>query len=191
MGGCRIGYVRVSSPDQNPERQLEQSELDKVFIDKASAKDVKRPQLDALLSYAREGDTVMVHSMDRLARNLIDLRQIVQALTEKGVCVVFVKENLTFTGDSEPISLLLLSIIGSFAEFERALIRERQRQGIELAKKRGAYRGGKRQLTPDEVRELKARAALGVSKARLARTFNLTPQSIYNYLKRDDGESDK
>ena len=129
MNGQRIGYVRVSSLDQNPDRQLEQISVDRTFTDKASGKDVDRPQLDALLRFAREGDTVVVHSMDRLARNLDDLRQIVRSLTGRGIRVEFVKEGLTFTGEDAPMATLLLSVMGAFAEFERALIRERQRGG--------------------------------------------------------------
>lgn len=97
MQGQRIGYIRVSSFDQNPERQLEHIQVDKVFIDKASGKDTQRPQLDVLLSFVREGDTVVVHSMDRLARNLDDLRRLVQGLTQRSVCIEFVKEHLTGT----------------------------------------------------------------------------------------------
>ena len=134
MRGQRIGYVRVSSFDQNPERQLDQVQVDKVFTDKASGKDTQRPQLDALLSFAREGDTVVVHSMDRLARNLDDLRRLVQTLTKRGIRIEFVKECLSFTGEDSPMANLLLSVMGAFAEFERALIGERQREGIALAK---------------------------------------------------------
>lgn len=126
MQGQRIGYVRVSSFDQNHERQLEHIQVDKVFTDIASGKDTQRPQLDALLSFVREGDTVVIHSMDRLARNLDDLRRLVQSLTLLGVCVEFVKEHLTFTGEDSPMANLMLSVMGAFAEFERALIRERQ-----------------------------------------------------------------
>ncbi|MEQ5727656.1 recombinase family protein [Providencia rettgeri] len=92
MTGQRIGYIRVSTFDQNPERQLEGVKVDRAFSDKASGKDVKRPQLEALISFARTGDTVVVHSMDRLARNLDDLRRIVQTLTQRGVHIEFVKE---------------------------------------------------------------------------------------------------
>ena len=134
MRGQRIGYVRVSSFDQNPERQLDQVQVDKLFTDKASGKDTQRPQLDALLSFAREGDTVVVHSMDRLARNLDDLRRLVQTLTRRGIRIEFVKECLSFTGEDSPMANLLLSVMGAFAEFERALIGERQREGIALAK---------------------------------------------------------
>ncbi|MMZ45390.1 DNA-invertase hin [compost metagenome] len=144
MSGQQIGYVRVSSEDQSVERQLNGLHLDRVFIDKVSGKDTNRPELKLLLSFAREGDTVVIHSMDRLARNLDNLRSLVKELTTKGVQVKFIKEGLTFSGDDSPIAQLLLSVMGAFAEFERSLIKERQREGIELAKKRGAYRGRKK-----------------------------------------------
>ncbi|CAB5619822.1 DNA-invertase hin [Escherichia coli] len=149
MHGQRIGYVRVSSFDQNPERQLEQIQVDKVFTDKASGKDTRRPELERLLAFVREGDTVVVHSMDRLARNLDDLRRLVQGLTQRGVRIEFLKEHLTFTGEDSPMANLMLSVMGAFAEFERALIRERQREGIALAKQRGAYRGRKKSLSSE------------------------------------------
>ncbi|WP_427911213.1 recombinase family protein [Shewanella algae] len=123
MQGQRIGYVRVSSYDQNPERQLEQVEIGKLFTDKASGKDTQRPQLEAMLGFVREGDTVVVHSMDRLARNLDDLRRLVQKLTKRGVRIEFLKEGLVFTGEDSPMANLMLSVMGAFAEFERALIR--------------------------------------------------------------------
>ena len=102
--GKKIGYVRVSSFDQNPERQLEGIELDKKFIEKASGKNTNRPKLEEMIDYVREGDVLIVHSMDRLARNLDDLRRIVFSLTEKHVSVQFLKENLTFTGEDSPMS---------------------------------------------------------------------------------------
>ncbi len=160
MQGQRIGYVRVSSFDQNPDRQLEQIEVGKVFTDKASGKDTQRPELERLLAFVREGDTVVVHSMDRLARNLDDLRRIVQGLTQRGVRMEFVKEGLTFTGEDSPMANLMLSVMGAFAEFERALIRERQREGIVLAKQRGAYRGRKKSLNSEQIAELKRRVNL-------------------------------
>jgi DNA invertase Pin-like site-specific DNA recombinase len=186
LQGHRIGYVRVSSFDQNPERQLEHVQVDKLFTDKASGKDAQRPQLDALLSFVREGDTVVVHSMDRLARNLDDLRRLVQSLTQRRVCIEFVKEHLTFTGEDSPMANLMLSVMGAFAEFERALIRERQREGIALAKQRGAYRGRKKALAPERVTELRRRAAAGEKKAQLAREFGISRETLYQYLKTDD-----
>lgn len=182
MQGQRIGYVRVSSTDQNPERQLEGVALDKIFTDHASGKDTQRPQLDALLTYVREGDMVIVHSMDRLARNLDDLRRLVQQLTRREIGVTFMKENLTFTGEDSPMANLLLSVMGAFAEFERALIHERQREGIALAKKRGAYRGRKKTLSPDQVATLRHRVGAGEQKAALAREYNISRETLYQYL---------
>ena len=126
----------------------------------------------------------IVHSMDRLARNLDDLRRIVQLLTTKGVRIQFIKEGLTFTGDDSPMAHLMLSVMGAFAEFERALIKERQREGIELAKQRGVYRGRKRALLDEEVVLLKDRAASGEKKAQLARDFGISRQTLYQYLRR-------
>ncbi len=183
MQGYRIGYVRVSSFDQNPERQLEHVEVDKVFTDKASGKDTQRSQLEALLAFVREGDAVVVHSMDRLARNLDDLRRLVQGLTQRGVRIEFVKEHLTFTGEDSPMANLMLSVMGAFAEFERALTRERQREGIALAKHRGAYRGRKKALAPDQAAELCRRAAAGEKKAQLAREFGVSRETLYQYLR--------
>ena len=165
MHGHRIGYVRVSSFDQNPERQLEHVPVDRLFSDKASGKDRQRPELERLLAFARQGDTVVVHSMDRLARNLDDLRLIVQKLTKGGVRIEFVKENLTFTGEDSPLANLMLSVMGAFAEFERALIGERQREGIALARQRGAYRGRKKSLSPEQAAQLRQRVQAGARKA--------------------------
>lgn len=183
MHSQRIGYVRVSSFDQNPERQLEQIQVDRVFTDKASGKDTQRPELEALLAFVRDNDTVVVHSMDRLARNLDDLRRIVQGLTKRGVRIEFVKENLTFTGEDSPMATLLLSVMGAFAEFERALIHERQREGIALARQRGAYRGRKKSLSADQVADLRRRVAAGEAKAPLARDFGISRETLYQYLR--------
>ena len=183
MQGQRIGYIRVSSFDQNPERRLEQVEVGKVFTDKASGKDTQRPELDSLLAFVREGDTVVVHSMDRLARSLDDLRRLVQKLTRRGVRIEFVKECLTFTGEDSPMANLMLSVMGAFAEFERALIRERQREGIALAKQRGAYRGRKKALSPERAAELLQRVKAGEQKAKLAREFGISRETLYQYLR--------
>ena len=183
MVGQRIGYVRVSSYDQNPERQIENIKVNKVFIDKASGKDTHRPELDALLSFVREGDSVVVHSMDRLARNLDDLRRLVQNLTTRGVKIEFVKEGLTFTGEESPMANFMLSVMGAFAEFERSLIRERQLEGIDLAKKRGVYKGRKKSLTNELQSELKQRVANGEPKAKIARDYGISRETLYQYLK--------
>lgn len=183
MKGQTVGYVRVSTAEQNTSRQLEGHQLDRVFVDYASGRDTSRPELAALLRFVREGDTVLVHSLDRLARNLDDLRRVVTDLTNRGVTVTFVKEQLTFTGEDSPLAHLLLSVMGAFAEFERALIRERQREGIEMAKARGAYRGRRPSLTPDQARHLHARAAAGESKTALAAEFGISRETVYQYLR--------
>jgi len=180
---ARVGYTRVSTEAQNLDRQLDGIAVDKVFADKVSGKNTQRPKLDELLDYVRDGDTVVVHSMDRLARNLDDLRQLVRTLTGRGVRVEFVKENLTFTGDDSPMATLLLSIMGSFAEFERALIRERQMEGIAQAKKRGVYTGRKKALTEEQVIDIRDRVSRGEAKAALAREYGVSRETVYQHLR--------
>jgi DNA invertase Pin-like site-specific DNA recombinase len=181
--GQRVGYQRVSTVDQNTARQLDGVQLDKVFTDKASGKDTNRPELARVLEYVREGDTLVVHSMDRLARNLEDLRRIVRELTGKGVRVEFVKESLAFTGDDSAMNTLLLSMLGAVAEFERSMILERQREGIALAKVAGKYKGRKAALTEAQADELRARLAAGESVTLLAKGYGVSRQSVYNYAK--------
>ena len=137
ISGQRVAYTL----DENTARQLDGTSVDRTFTDKASGKDVNRPQLAAMLGFVPEGDIVVMHSMDRLARNLDDLRRIVRELTSEGVHVQLVKEQLMFIGEDTAMANLLASVVGGFAEFERQLIGERQREGIALAKQRGAYRG--------------------------------------------------
>jgi DNA invertase Pin-like site-specific DNA recombinase len=179
--GQRIGYQRVSTVDQNTARQLDGVDLDKVFTDRASGKDINRPELAHALDYARDGDTLVVHSMDRLARNLEDLRRIVRELNSSGVKVEFVKESLTFAGDDSPMSTLLLSMLGAVAEFERSMILERQREGIAIAKAAGKYKGRKASLKVDQASELRQRLAAGESVTALAREYGVSRQTVYNY----------
>lgn len=179
----QIGYVRVSTADQNTVRQLDGVKLDRIFEDKASGKDTKRPQLAACIAHLREGDTLRVHSMDRLGRNLDDLRRIVKDLTGRGVVIRFEKESLTFNGEDSPMSNLLLSMLGAVAEFERSLILERQREGIAVAKLAGVYKGRKPSLTADKIAELKRRASAGEKKAALAREFGISRQTIHTYIR--------
>lgn len=180
--GLRVGYIRVSSADQNPDRQLDGIALDRVFIDRASGKDFQRPQLQGMLAFAREGDAVVVHSMDRLARNVDDLRRLVRSLTERGVRVEFMKEHLNFTGGDSPMADMMLSVLGAVAQFERDLIRERQREGIALAKKRGVYKGRRRVLTAEQAAELRRRAVTE-PRAALAREYGISRETVYQYLK--------
>jgi DNA invertase Pin-like site-specific DNA recombinase len=181
-GGKRIGYIRVSSIDQNTVRQLDGVQLDKTFTDKASGKDTNRPQFKAALDYLRDGDVLVVHSMDRLARNITDLLHTVESLNKRGVVVEFVKESLTFTGDDSAMSKLMLTIMGGVAEFERSMIRERQLEGIAKAKEAGKYRGRQSTMTAAQVQAIRDRVAAGCNKAALAREFGVTRQTIYNLL---------
>lgn len=180
--GKNVGYVRVSTMGQNLDRQLDGVEMDKVFSDKCSGGSAKRPALDELLGWIREEDVVHVHSMDRLARNLADLRELVATVNGKGATVRFHKEGLEFSGDDSPMSELLLNLLGAVAQFERSLIRERQREGIEAAKKRGAYKGRKKALSTAAIADLKARRASGEGVSSLARKFDVSRQTVYSYL---------
>jgi DNA invertase Pin-like site-specific DNA recombinase len=179
----RIGYIRVSTLDQRTERQLEGIEVDRTFTDRASGKDTQRPQLKAALEYARDGDTVLVHSMDRLARNAEDLLRIVRELTGRGVSVEFVRNHLTFSGNAEPMGKLMLTLLAAFGEFERELIRERQREGIAIAKAKGAYKGRKKALASEQQRELVELARSGLPKAELARSYGISRETLYQYLR--------
>ncbi len=181
--GQRCGYIRVSTLEQNTARQLDGVSVDRTFEDRVSGKSVNRPELEAMLAYVRAGDEIFIHSMDRLARNLDDLRRLVQRLTKAGVKVTFVKEGMTFTGEDSPISLLMLSMMGAFAEFERSLILERQREGIEIAKKAGVYKGRKPKLNADQVQQIHLRAKAGESKSDLARIFGISRETLYSYLR--------
>lgn len=186
MSGEKIGYIRVSTADQKEARQLDGLELDKIFLDRASGRDTNRPQLQELLRYVREGDHVVVHSMDRLARNLDDLRRLVRQFSEMGVKVQFLKEGIIFAGEEAPMSNLLLSVMGAFAEFETALIRERQLEGIAAAKKRGAFKGRPHALTQDKIEYLSFRVKKGDHKADIARDLNISRPTVYKYMKMAD-----
>lgn len=180
-----VAYARVSSMDQNLTRQEAEFEkvegLSRIYSDKASGKDmVGRPGLQDCLEYLTEGDTLVVASMDRLARSLPDLLSIVHGLAKRGVAVRFLKEGRTF--DGSPEAELMLGILGSVAQFERALIRERQQEGINIAKAEGKYKGRTPKLSAEQqvtVRQLKAE---GIGIAEIARRFNVSRQAVYRYL---------
>lgn len=173
-----VGYVRVSTADQNAERQLDGIALDKVFEEKISARTADRPKLNEMLDYIREGDEVVVHDISRLARNMEDLHRLVRQITGKGCTLRFVKENLTFTSDqSDPISQLLLSMLGAVYQFERNIMLERQREGIAIAKAKGRYKGRPKTidrstiltLLDDGVSMRKTADRLGVSLSTVQR----------------------
>jgi DNA invertase Pin-like site-specific DNA recombinase len=185
MTGKSVGYVRVSSLAQNDERQLEGIKLDKLYKDTVSGKDSNRPKLQEALRYVREGDTLYIHTLDRLARNAEDLLRIVRELTERDVTVAFVKNRMTFSGagKADPMAKLMLTMLAGFAEFERGLIRERQAEGIAIAKAKGVYKGRARALTPEQAEQARLLHRGGMPKVELARKFKVTRQTIYQYVK--------
>ena len=182
--GQNIGYIRVSSVQQNTDRQLDKIKLDKIFIDKASGKNTKRPQLQECLSYLRKGDILHIHSMDRLARNLRDLQKIVDELTSKNITIIFNSENLTFNGKNNHLSKLMLQIMGAVAEFERANLKERQMEGIRKAQQKGTQFGRKAILTDENIKEIIKRINAGEEISSIAKFFNVSRQTIYSTLKR-------
>jgi DNA invertase Pin-like site-specific DNA recombinase len=183
MKGQNIGYIRVSSTSQNTERQLTDVALDRIFTDKASGKDANRPELSNCLNHLREADVLHVHSIDRLARNLKDLQTIIETLTHKGVTVKFYKEHLTFeASNTSPMQTLMLQMLGAFAEFERTLIKERQREGIEAAKASGKKLGAPAKLTTEQTAELKARVEQGEDKSKVAKEYGISRPTLYKLL---------
>lgn len=186
MAGKKIGYIRVSAIDQNIGRQLENFTLDKVYTDHCSGKNTERPELQELLKYVRDGDQVFVHSMDRLARNLGDLRNIVSTLSQKQVSIKFIKENLEFNGSETAMANLMLNVMGAFAEFERSLIKERQAEGIALAKKRGAFKGRKPVLNSEQIAWVLEQIKMGTHKSKIAKQLNISRACLYNYLQKKE-----
>lgn len=174
-----VAYRRVSTIEQNTARQLAGEDFDKVFEDKASAKDTDRPQLQAMLEYVRDGDRVVVHSIDRLARNLADLETLIATMTGKGVSVEFRKESLTFAGGTDAIQTLMLQMMGAFAQFERSMIRERQREGVAAAKAAGKHMGRPSGLDAKQLKSLKAKRKAGVAVKTLQDDFNLSRATVY------------
>ena len=188
---AKIGYVRVSTMEQNTARQLVGITLDRVFEEKVSAKDIgNRPVLREMLGFIRDGDDLYVHSMDRLARNLKDLLTLVTTITDKGVTLHFVKENLTFEAKAKatPFNKLLLGLLGAVAEFERELILERQREGIAQAKARGAYKGRK-PIAPEKIEKAKELLAQGMTRTEAAKTVGVGRTTLFLYLKKNQAPS--
>ncbi|KRA94520.1 resolvase [Pseudomonas sp. Root68] len=176
-----IGYVRVSSVDQNTARQLDGIVLDEVFTDKVSGATTDRPELQAMLRHVRKGDTLYVHSIDRLARSLEDLLSLVKELIARGVTVHFHKEQLLFTGEANAMQELMLSLLGSVAQFERSMIKERQREGIEKAKAAGVYTGRTKTIDDEAIRE--AMNAPGASYRKVAKALNVSLSTVQRAVK--------
>lgn len=183
MKGQKIGYIRVSTIEQNTDRQLIDVELDKVFEEKVSAKTANRPKLQLMLEHIRENDEVYCHDISRLARNIEDLHRLVREITEKGCSIHFVKENLHFTGNkNDPTQQLLLTMLGAVYQFERSILLERQREGIALAKAKGKYKGRPPKIDNAEIKRVlgegnsisKTAEILGVSMSSVQRAKKMT-----------------
>lgn len=182
MIGKRIGYKRVSTVDQNPERQLEGVSVDKIFIDYCTGRTIDRPEFNKMIEYAREDDLIIVHSMDRLSRNTQGLRHIIDDLTTRNIQIQFMKENLIFNGNDSAISNLLLSLLGAVAEFEHALIRERQLEGIAIAKRAGKYKGRKRIIDAEKLEQIRTLMLTRKTKNQIAREVGVSRFTLYRAL---------
>ena len=185
VAGQKIGYARVSSKDQNLDRQLaalKKENVFRIFTDTVSGLSTQRPGLDGALNYLRTGDQLIAVSMDRLARSLIDLHRLVDELTERGVSVKFLKEGQTYSLDSSPVAKLMLGLLGSVAEFERAIIRERQAEGIAKAKARGVYKGRAKVLNEEQIIQARKWVSEGIPKAEVARRLGIGRTTLYKYL---------
>lgn len=184
MTGQTVAYKRVSSVDQNTARQLDGMTFDETFEDKCSGADRDRPALQRMLKHVRKGDTVVVHEISRLARDTADLLELVKLLNSKGVTLTFVKESMTFTPDeTNPMNQMLLTIIGSVAQFERAMINERRKEGQAVARAAGKHMGRKSSLTPQQIIAIKERVAKGDNKTHLASEFGISRATLYSALK--------
>lgn len=181
---AHVAYIRVSTTDQNTDRQLSDTgiQFDEVFEDKASGKNTERQGLKAMLKYVRAGDTVHVHSIDRLGRSLIDLKTLVTQLNNNGVSVKFHKEKLDFeVGKTDDLQTLMFSMLGAFAEFERSMIKERQREGIEKAKAKGVYNKNKRKKV--DYAELSQAVEEGMSYRTVADKYGVGVATVDRAVK--------
>lgn len=181
----KVAYVRVSTVEQNEARQIEGLEkhgIEKWFTEKISAKDTNRPQLQAMLEFVREGDTVYIHDFSRLARSTKDLLDIVEQLNNKGVYLVSNKENID---SSTPIGKLMLTMIGAIAEFERQNLLERQKEGIAIAKREGKFKGGQvKQIDDDQFARVYTKYSLRqITKKEMAEQLHISRPTLDKLLK--------
>lgn len=184
MSGKHVGYIRVSTVGQNSDRQLDGIQLDKVFEEKVSGRNAgPREVLNLCLGYLREHDTLHVHSIDRLARNMSDLLSIVDDLVKRDVTVKFHSEGLTFAPQTDdPMASLMLHMLGAFAEFERSLIGQRRKEGLEAARKRGKQIGRRKSLSDEDLSEIAQKLSKGISKSDLAKEYGVSRTTLYSAL---------
>lgn len=193
--GQTVGYIRVSSADQNTARQLDGIELNKKFVDKisGSTRIKDRPALRDLFEYVRAGDLVVIHSFDRLARDLDILIDLIKSLNSKGVSLQSIKENITFNGSNSPMDKFILHIFGAVAEFQRSLIKEAQREGIAKRKKAGLYKGRKPKLDETQIAELKQiiieknssiEAFKKIKWKAIAKKYEISEPTLMRYIKK-------
>jgi DNA invertase Pin-like site-specific DNA recombinase len=178
-----IGYRRVSSSGQNLDRQLDGIKLDEIFEEKISGKTKKRPALDDCIKHCRKGDTLYIHSMDRLARNLKDLLDLVETFTSNGVAIRFTKENLVFAGSDNPMSKVMLQIMGAIAEFERSLILDRQKEGIKKALEKGVQFGRKKSVDDEKMIQIIELLRAGKNKSEVCKKVGISRSTLYRELK--------
>lgn len=187
--GAIIGYARVSTVEQNLDRQLAELHAlnaQPIYTEKVSGASRDRPVLEEAIRYARQGDVFVVTSMDRMGRSLRDLHTIIDELTDKGVAVHFVRENVSFSTDEDsPQANLLLGFFGAVLEYERALIRQRQAEGIALAKARGVYRGRPSVVTEQQMARARELIALGVPKTTVAKQIGISRATLYRHLQKE------
>ena len=173
-------YKRVSTIDQNLDRQLLNLKCDREYVEKVSGKDMNRPQLQALLQNVREGDIVHVHELSRLGRSVRDLLEIVETIVSKGATVKFHKENLEFkNGKENPFQSLMLNLLSSIAQFERDLLLERQREGIAIAKAKGKYKGRRSKFSKEDIATINKEFKESSNKAKLAKKWGISRQYLY------------
>jgi len=186
----RVAYRRVSTTDQNLDRQLaDMPDIEKVFEDKLTGSSRDRPGLTDMMGFCREGDCVVVHSLDRLGRDIRDLLNIVEELNTKGVAVEFISERLKFSNDDkDPLARLQLHMLAAFAQWERNIAKTRQAEGIARAKELHPekYRGRPATIDADKIAELRSK---GVGPTAIAKTLGIGRASVYRYLKENDAVS--
>lgn len=175
----KVGYRRVSSIEQNLDRQ-ELIGCDKVFEEKVSGASKERKAMKDMMDWVREGDEVLVWSIDRLARDLRDLQDIISTLNNKGVSISFISEGLSFSVEkNDALAKLQLQMMGAFSEFERSIIRKRQAEGIAKAKEKGVYRGRKATIDAREVMSLKEK---GLGASAIAKQLGIGRASVYRVI---------